>query len=127
MTITSEHKEIIIKSLDYYLETLVKLSAEQLAEITKVDLLNEYKRIANAREEMESHKVPEQSYRYNLDVPAYNRVICSALKCYLNDLEKSISEIDKLCGDMTVPLILTTKVRKLAKESLDEISKHPAI
>jgi hypothetical protein len=62
-----------------------------------------------------------------LEIGENVKVICSALTCYIKDLERSISEIDSLYGDKTIPLDFAIKDIRLAKETFDEISKIQTI
>jgi hypothetical protein len=122
MPLAQPNRDIIKKSLVYYFQTLVKLSNEvELTEISKVDLLNECRIIAMARDEMERFKDPTQSYTYKLDIQEYNRAICSALKCYLKDLEKSMEKISGVHDDAKIPLSLTNTDLQLVNEALTKI------
>ena len=123
MPLHPQDKEIIKKSLIYYFEALVKFSAEEeLPKITKIDLLNECITIGKVRDEVGSLKQPaEDSYSYRLDNLEYNRVVCSALKCYLRDLEESTEKISGLYDDAKIPLSLTNTDLQLVNEALDKI------
>jgi hypothetical protein len=119
-----QDKDIITKSLVYYSKMLVKFSFENdLPDVAKVDLINECVIIGKARNELETPpKEPiKDSYSYALNNPGYNRVICSGLKCYLKDLEKSMEKISGLCDDAKIPLSLTNTELQLVKEALTKI------
>jgi septation ring formation regulator EzrA len=103
---------------------LVKFSFEDdLPDLAKEDLMNENVAIGKAKNELERPpKEPiKDSYSYALNNPGYNRVICSALKCYLKDLEKSMEKISGLYDDAKIPLSLTHADLQLVKEALTKI------
>ena len=107
MPLSQQDKDIILKSLIYYLKTLIKFSVENdIPEVAKIDLMSECVAIGNVRSELESPpKEPIQySYSYALNNAEYNRVICSALNCYVKDLEKSMEKISGLYDDAKIPL-----------------------
>jgi hypothetical protein len=62
-----------------------------------------------------------------LEIKDNLKVVYSALTCYINDLDKAISEIDQPYGYKTIPLDFTIKDKELADQVLDEISKIQAI
>ena len=124
MPLSRADQDIIIKSLVYYLKTLLKFSFEDdLPDVAKEDLMNESVAIGKAKNELESPpKEPiKDSYTYALNNTGYNRIICSALKCYLNDLEKSMEKISGLYDDAKIPLSLTNTDLELVKEALTKI------
>jgi hypothetical protein len=118
-----QDKEIILKSLVYYLKTLIKFSVENdLPEVAKVDLMNEYLAVGNVKNSLESPpKEPiRDSYSYALNNSEYNRVVCSGLNCYLRDLKKSMEDISGLY-DAKIQLSLTNTDLQLVKEALTKI------
>ena len=53
-----------------------------------------------------------------LEIEEYANVIYSGLISYIKDLERSVSELDSLYGEKTIPLDFANKDIQLAKETL---------
>jgi len=122
MGLSQANIDIIKKSLVYYFETLIKFSGEEeLSKITKIDLLNECMIIGKARNELEnpSNQSEISPYSYWLNIPEYDRVICSALNCYARDLKKFTENISRF--NAKVPLGFTDKQLQLVTEALKKI------
>lgn len=118
-------KKIIMESLQYYSEALAKLLAnDELPSMVKFDLNNEYVKLYRVQS-----AVLAMSFKQNIDESKHvfeneeetPKVIHSALSCYKKGLEKSISEIDGLHGDKTIPLQFTRENIELAENVLKEI------
>jgi Glu-tRNA(Gln) amidotransferase subunit E-like FAD-binding protein len=126
-----KRKYIIMKSLQHYSEALVKLLAyEELPEIVKFDLNNEYVKLHKLQSIVDTkgviQNVDDESHSV-LEIEVNAKLVHSALTCYVKDIEKSISEIDELYGDKTIPLDDTIRDIVLAQKELEEISKIQAI
>lgn len=124
MPLSIANRDIIKKSLVYYSNKVVNFSrVDGLPDIAKKDLMAEYGAIEKAKNELESPpKQPaENSYSHRLDNREYSRVICSALKCYLSDLEKSMAKISELYEGAKIPFSLTNTDLQLVKEALTKI------
>ena len=124
-SLSREVIEIIKKSLDRYFESLSKLSTQEgLSELTKTDLKNECKLLVEVQSQVEIKTQSPPPYLSLRDNPVYNRVICSALKCYREDLDKSKSNISSLYK-ADIPLTLTHNELQLVNEALQMIIDSP--
>lgn len=121
----SPDKEIVKKSLIHYFETLVKLSAEEeLAKTIKTDLMNECFLLGKILEDVEPKTATKHPYLNLLDNSEYNRVICSALKYHVKDLDALMEKANELFGEKIIPFNSTKQERELAEETLQEIQKR---
>jgi len=123
MVLDIKEREIIKKSLIYYFQKLVELSAEKdLVEVSKEDMKNEQAAIIRIQETFENkgnnQEITNQIYR--LDDPELNRVVCSALNCYIRGLRKSTEKINVEYG-MTTPTISTDEEKKFVEEARKKI------
>lgn len=123
MPLLPNDKEIIKKSLVHYFQKLDRFSTEEeLMEITKEDLMKEFRAIGRTQDELEQPpKYPaEDYYSYSLNDKEHNRVISSALKYYVKDLETSKLKVKELYDD-AILLSSTDENLKLANETLKKI------
>jgi len=125
MPLSQIDQEIIRKTLVHYFNALIKqYSAEDLPEIVRVDLMKEYTLVGKARDEMDykprNEKEFHESYAYGLNNDEYNRVICSALNYYIQELKDSKKKIRKY--HTKIPMDSIQKDLILAKEALDKIT-----
>lgn len=122
--LNQEEMQIVKKSLIHYFEILVKLSAEEvLPEITKTDLMNECTTLGKIRDKVETKTSNQPPYLLMLDNHEYNRVICSALKCYIKDLERSMEKTNGLYGEKVIPFNSTAKEIELVKQTQQQIQE----
>ncbi len=118
MVLDIKEREIVKKSLIYYFQKLVELSAEKdLMEVSKKDMKNEQAAIIRIQEMLENKRNDQEitNQIYRLDDPELNRVVCSALNCYIRDLRKSTEKISVEYG-ITTPTISTDEEKKLVEE-----------
>ena len=130
MSVSEDSKIIILKSLQHYSDILASLLAkETLPEIVKFDLNNEYAKLYKVQSIVQTKGIFQKILEgYSvLEIKDNVKVVCSALTCYIKDLDKAISEIDQPYGDKTIPLDFTIKDKELAEEAIDEISKIQTI
>lgn len=124
MPLSEIDQDIIEKTLIHYLEALTReFSQGSLPETAKIDLMNEYACIEKVRDEMDykqrNAEEYSKSYAYQLNNEVYNRVICSALNYYIQELKDSKEKIRKYHAK--IPMDSIEKDLTLANAALDEI------
>jgi Glu-tRNA(Gln) amidotransferase subunit E-like FAD-binding protein len=130
MSVSEDRKIIILKSLQHYSDIVASLLAEKgIPEIVKFDLNNEYVKLYKVQSIVQTKGISQKINESHsvLEIGENAKVVCSALTSYIKDLERSISEIDSLYGDKTIPLDFAIKDKQLAKETFDEVSKIQTI
>jgi hypothetical protein len=130
MSVPEDQKIVILKSLQHYSDILASLLAEDtLPEIVQFDLNNEYAKLYKVQSIVQTKGIFQKILEGHsvLEIKDNVKVVCSALTCYVKDLDKAISEIDQPYGDKTIPLDFTIKDKELAEEAIDEISKIQTI
>jgi hypothetical protein len=123
MSVPEDQKIVILKSLQHYSDILASLLAEDtLPEIVKFDLNNEYAKLYKVQSIVQTQgifqKINEDKSLSVLEIEEYANVIYSGLISYIKDLERSVSELDSLYGEKTIPLDFANKDIQLAKETL---------
>jgi hypothetical protein len=121
-----KRRYIIMESLQHYCKALTKLLAkEELPEIVKLDLKNEYVKLYLIQDTVQTKGIKQNidESRSVLEIEDNAKLVCSALTCYVKDLEKLISEIDELYGDNTIPLEFTRQDIELTQKVLVEIPR----
>ena len=123
MSVPEDQKVVILKSLQHYSDILASLLAEDsLPEIVKFDLNNEYAKLYKVQSIVQTQgifqKINEDRSLSVLEIEEHANVIYSGLISYIKDLERSVSELDSLYGEKTIPLDFAKKDIQLAKETL---------
>ena len=123
MSVPEDQKIVILKSLQHYSDILASLLAEDsLPEIVKFDLNNEYAKLYKVQSIVQTQgifqKINEDKSLSVLEIEEHANVIHSGLISYIKDLERSVSELDSLYGEKTIPLDFANKDIQLAKETL---------
>ena len=116
MSVSEDSKIIILKSLQHYSDIPASLLAkEAMPEIVKFDLNNEYAKLYKVQRIVQTKGIFQKILEGHsvLEIKDNVKVVCSALTCYIKDLERSISEIDTIYGDKTIPLEFTIKDKQL--------------
>jgi hypothetical protein len=127
MPLSQIDRDIIRKTLVHYFNALSKqFSAEGLPETVRVDLMKEYAMVGKARDEMNykprNKKDFHESYAYGLNNDDYNRVICSALNYYIQELKDSKEKIRKY--HTKIPMDSIEKDLILANAALDKMTNR---
>jgi hypothetical protein len=123
MSVPEDQKVVILKSLQHYSDILASLLAEDsLPEIVKFDLNNEYAKLYKVQSIVQTQgifqKINEDKSLSVLEIEEHAKVIYSGLISYIKDLERSVSELNSLYGQETLPLDFANKDIQLAKETL---------
>ena len=117
----SPNKGIISKSLIHYFRKLARVSAvEELSELAQEDIMRECMIIGDIESELNIESSNTEPYLVRFNIPEYNRVINSALKCYENFLIKSKEKIKE--QELTIPFDSVDKDLELVTEALEKIS-----
>lgn len=121
---SEERTYIIETSLQHYSDKLVGMSLlEGLPELVKKDLINESTRVRVVLNIVETKGIAqpvweETSVLQNKD---YVKYICSALKSYLDTLERSLLKFKVEYGLNSIEMSLTNKSIELAKKTIEDI------
>ena len=123
MSVPDDQKIVILKSLQHYSDILASLLAEDtLPEIVKFDLNNEYAKLYKVQSIVQTQGIFQKIYEDKslsvLEIEEHANVIYSGLISYIKDLERSVSELDSLYGQKTIPLDFANVDIQLAKETL---------
>jgi hypothetical protein len=123
MSVPEDQQIVVLKSLQHYSDILASLLAEEsLPEIVKFDLNNEYAKLYKVQSIVQTQgifqKINKDKSLSVLEIEEYANVIYSGLISYIKDLERSVSELDSLYGEKTIPLDFANKDIQLAKETL---------
>jgi hypothetical protein len=123
MSVPEDQQIVVLKSLQHYSDILASLLAEEsLPEIVKFDLNNESAKLYKVQSIVQTQgifqKINKDKSLSVLEIEEYANVIYSGLISYIKDLERSVSELDSLYGEKTIPLDFANKDIQLAKETL---------
>jgi cell fate (sporulation/competence/biofilm development) regulator YlbF (YheA/YmcA/DUF963 family) len=83
-----------------------------------LELIHEYEKVKDASDNVETYLNTKAFEQFN-EVPDYSTHICSALTCYLYDLENSLSEISKELNDVMKFEPVRQEV-ELAKKAIED-------